>query len=271
MATFDYTGKTALITGASSGIGEAFAHQLAARGMDLILVARSQDKLHALAEEISQQYERRSKVLVADLSDPDEAAGLLDRVKSAGMKVDLIVNNAGFGTHGRFTRQSSAQERREVLLNALAPLEIAHAFVPGMVERGGGGIINIASSAGFQATPYMSTYGATKAFLLHLSEGLWAELSGDNIQVMAVCPGPVATNFFEASGSPTLKKALSTTPMISAERCVRESLKAFDKGQPVVVPGLSIKLLTGTGRFMPRAMLTRISARMLGPKRRKSS
>ena len=253
MTRFDYRDKTALITGASSGIGEAFAHQLAARGMHLILVARSQDKLLSLADALGREHGCRTKVLVADLSDPDQASGLADRVKSAGLQADLIINNAGFGTHGRFTRQSAAQERREVLLNALAPLEIAHAFVPGMVERGGGAIINVASSAGFQATPYMSTYGATKAFLLHLSEGLWAELEPDNIQVMAVCPGPVATNFFEASGSPTLKKALSTTPMISAERCVRESLEAFDKGRPVVVPGLSIKLMTQSGRVMPHA------------------
>ena len=133
MPSFEYRGKTALITGASSGIGEAFARQLAERGMDLILVARSQDKLLALADELAGEHGCRTKVLVADLSEPDQAAGLADRVKSAGLQADLIVNNAGFGTHGRFTRQSAAQERREVLLNALAPLEIARAFVPGVL------------------------------------------------------------------------------------------------------------------------------------------
>lgn len=267
---FDYTGKTALITGASSGIGEEFAHQLAARGMSLILVARSQDKLKTLADTLKSEHGVECKVLAADLSDPDQAAELADRVKAAGLTVDMLVNNAGFGTHGPFVKQSREQERREVLLNALAPLELIHGFLPAMRERGGGAIINVASSAGFQATPFMSVYGATKAFLLHLSEGLWAELSDDNIQVTAVCPGPVATNFFEASGSPTLKKAVSNTPMMSAQRCVADSLKAFERGRPVVAPGFAVKVMAQSSRVLPRATLARLSARILGPRRRRN-
>lgn len=266
---YDYAGKTALITGASSGIGEEFARQLAQRGMSLILVARSQDKLKTLADRLKTEHGVTCKVLSADLSDPEQTAGLPDRVKNAGLRVDLLVNNAGFGTHGPFVKQSAEQERREVLLNALAPLDLIHGFLPAMRERGEGAIINVASSAGFQPTPFMSVYGATKAFLLHLSEGLWAELADDSIRVTAVCPGPVATNFFEASGSPTLKKAVANTPMMSAPRCVAESLKAFERGKSVVAPGIAVKLMAQSARLMPRATMARLSARVLGPKRRK--
>ena len=142
----DYQGKTALITGASSGIGAEFARQLAARGMNLVLVARSQDKLMELAEDIRKTHEVTIKVLVADLSNPDEAADLAERTKAAKLEVDLLINNAGFGTHGRFSKQSSMQERREVLVNALAPLETIHAFLPGMIAHGGGTIVNMASA-----------------------------------------------------------------------------------------------------------------------------
>lgn len=266
---YSYTGKTALITGASSGIGEEFADQLAKRGMNLILVARSQDKLKAIADRITDSTDVSVKVLCADLTDPDAARGLADRVRSAGLQVDLLINNAGFGTHGPFAKQSPDQERNEVLLNALAPLEAIHAFLPGMRERGHGAVINVASSAGFQPTPFMSVYGATKAFLLHLSEGLWAEFKDQGIQFTVLCPGPVETNFFEASGSPTLKKAVKNSPMMSSQRCVREALKGFEAGKPVVVPGMSVKLMTQGSRFMPRSWMAAASAKVLGPRKRK--
>lgn len=266
---YDYFGKTALITGASSGIGEEFAAQLAKRGVNLILVARSQDTLKNIANGLSKTYGITTKVLAADLSDPDAARGLADRVKTAGLQVDILINNAGFGTHGPFAKQSPDQERSEVLLNALAPLETIHAFLPGMRERGHGAVINVASSAGFQPTPFMSVYGATKAFLLHLTEGLWAEYRDQGILFTALCPGPVETNFFDASGSPTLKKAMKNTPMMSAQRCVREALKGFEAGKPVVVPGVSVKLMAQSSRFMPRALLARASAKVLGPRKRR--
>src|ERR1043166_236662 len=200
------TYKTALITGASSGIGEAFAHQLAKEGSSLILVARSEDKLEKLAHQIRQKYQRRVYVIPADLSKKSPGAAIAAEVAKRDLKVELLVNNAGFGTVGAFHKQEAVRQQQMIALNCSAIVDLTFAFLPDMLDAGYGGVINIASLAAFQAVPYMAVYGATKAFVLSFSQALWGEYEKQGLRVVAVCPGPVETGFFEATGNSNLRK-----------------------------------------------------------------
>ncbi|MGH8455701.1 MAG: SDR family NAD(P)-dependent oxidoreductase [Stenotrophobium sp.] len=246
--------QTALITGASSGIGEAFAEALAKEGMDLILVARSKDKLEEIAVRLAMKHDRRVEVITADLSRPQPGAALLKKVQALGMDVDLLLNNAGFGTVGSFHKLDVAREHEEVMLNVAAVVDIAHAFLPGMLERGRGGIINTASVAGFQPIPFMSVYAASKAFVLSFSHGLWGEYRKQGIHVLAVCPGPVDTGFFEATGNKQLRSTVPSPLMMTAEKVVAQSLRAFKAGETVVVPGVQNKAVTWMSRVLPRKL-----------------
>lgn len=255
--------QTALITGASSGIGEAFAHAIAAEGLDLVLVARSEDKLRALAQQLTGAHSRRVEVVAADLTHEGAAEEVREATVKLGMPVDLLVNNAGFGTVGTFTRLDPARERDEVLLNCAAVVDLAHAFVPGMVERGRGGIINVASMAAFQPLPYMTVYAATKAFVLAFSRGLRGEVARKGVKVLAVCPGPVDTPFFEATGDERLRSTVPKATMVSAEFVVRESLKAYKAGRSVIVPGVANRLVAASAQLMPHDFLTAMTARVM--------
>jgi short-subunit dehydrogenase len=255
--------KTALITGASSGIGEAFARTLAAKGMDLILVARSEDKLRALARQLNEVYARRVEVVTADLSAAGSAAKVHAAATALDMRVDLLINNAGFGTVGGFLKQDAERERQEVMLNAAAVVDLCHAFVPAMVERGRGGVINIASMAAFQPLPYMSVYAATKAFVLSFSQGLRGEVRGKGVKVLAVCPGPVDTPFFEATGSAGLRKTVPKASMVTVDDVVRAALRAFKAGRPVVVPGVAFKVIAAGSKLVPRNLLAAMTAMVM--------
>jgi short-subunit dehydrogenase len=197
---FNYTGKTALITGASSGIGEAFAHILAALGMNVVLVARSADKLRALAQELSEQHSIRAEIIPADLCREGAAQEVYLQTQALGVAVDLLVNNAGFDT------LAPQWEHEELMLNVTALVDLAHTFVSAMVERKAGGIINVSSMAAFQPMPYQAVYGATKAFVLSFSLALWAEYRKLSVRVVALCPGPTATNFFTVLGAAEVPK-----------------------------------------------------------------
>jgi uncharacterized protein len=260
--SFDHY-RTALITGASSGIGEAYAHQLAEKGLDLVLVARSEDRLRELAKQLAEVHSRRVEVVAADLSQPGAASKVAAAVAALGLGVDLLVNNAGFGTAGAFVKQDAERERQEILLNAAAVVDLSHAFLPGMLERGRGGVINVASVAAFQPLPYMSVYAATKAFVLSFTEGLRGELRGKGIRVLCVCPGPVDTPFFEATGNEKLRSTVPKGTMMTADAVVAASLKAFRAGRGLVVPGISNKLLAASGRFVPRGLLTAVTAKVM--------
>ena len=172
---FSYAGKTALITGASSGIGEAFARILAGCGMNLILVARSAEKLRALAQELSGQHGIRAEVVPADLCGEGAVQEVYQRTQALGVPVDLLVNNAGVGTYGGFDTLTLEREHEEIMLNVTALVDLTHAFLPAMAERKDGGVINVASIAAFQPLPYQAVYGASKAFVLSFSLALWAE------------------------------------------------------------------------------------------------
>ena len=255
---------TALITGASSGIGATFADALAERGHDLILVARSKDKLHALASRIRADTGRQVAVIVADLGQPSSGTALAKKVAALKLEVDLLVNNAGFGAAGAFTQQDPTRDAEMIALNCAAVVDLAHAFLPAMLVRGRGGILNVASVAGFQPTPYMAIYGASKAFVLSFTESLWAELRDKNIQVTALCPGPVDTPFFEATGTPSLRKTMPKPLMMQARPVVEAALDALAAGRPVVVPGVGNKLVTQFPRLLSRSFMAKMSARVMG-------
>jgi short-subunit dehydrogenase len=252
--------KVALITGASSGIGETFARVLASRGSDLILVARSEDKLRALARQLNELYARRVEVVTADLGLAGSAAKVHAAAEALGMPVDLLVNNAGFGTVGSFVKQDAERERQEVMLNAAAVVDLCHAFVPAMLERRRGGIINIASMAAFQPLPYMSVYAATKAFVMSFSQGLRGEVRNKGVKVLAVCPGPVDTPFFEATGSAGLRKTVPKATMVTADDVVSTALRALKSGRSVVVPGVAFKLVAAGSKLVPRDLLAAMTA-----------
>jgi hypothetical protein len=258
--------KVALITGASSGIGEAFAKALAAKGLDLILVARSEDKLRALAKQLAEVHARRVEVVVADLSLPGSAAKAHTAAQALGLNVDLLINNAGFGTAGPFHKLDLERERQEISLNVTAVVEMTHAFLPAMVERGRGGIINIASMAAFQPMPFMSVYAATKAFVLSFGQGLRQEVRGKGVTVMSVCPGPVDTPFFEATGNRKLRASVPRGTMTTVDGVVRESLRGLRAGKSVVIPGATSKLMAAFTRTLPRDAVAAMTAMVMRAK-----
>lgn len=263
MAAISYAGRTALITGASSGIGEEFARQLAARGMQLILVARSEEKLRVLATELAQQYRVRVEVVPADLSKAGAGEGVYQEAQRLGLAVDLLVNNAGFGTYGPFETLDPAREREEIALNVAAVVELSRAVLPAMVARRAGAIINVASSAGFQPLPYMAVYGATKAFVLSFSEALWGQYRGQGVRVVALCPGAVATPFFDTMGH---QEPMVGTPMSPAD-VVAAGLRGLERDQSHVIPGVSNYMLSGVlPRLVPRSVTALIARQVMQPK-----
>lgn len=245
------TYERALVTGASSGIGEAFARALAARGTALVVVARREDRLQALAAELPVDVE----VLAADLS--ADTSAVEARLQEETRPVDLLVNNAGFGTTGPFAELPLEREDEEIRLNVLALMRLTHAVLPGLVRRDRGAIVNVASVAGFSAAPRNATYTGTKAFVLTFTEGLAEEVRGTGVRVQALCPGLTRTEFqgtadYDASSAPA-------AAWQSADAVVAESLAALDRGRVVVVPGLHNRALVGTASLLPRAARRRIA------------
>src|SRR5882757_9373307 len=252
---FDYSGSTALVTGVSKGLGAAFAEALAARGMNLVLVARSTGELNVLSTRLYAKYKIQRTVLSIDLADPSSPQTIADELERRGIQVDLLVNNAGFGLSGAFLSHDRKQKQAEIQVNVQALVALTHHFGEAMAARGKGGIINVASNASFQPVPYMATYAATKAFVLHFSEAIRHELAGSGVQVMATCPGPTATNFFEGTST-----RMSPKDMDSSESVVRRTLKAFDQKRAVAYPGrISVRITSLLPRLFPRALIARIA------------
>src|SRR5215471_6066409 len=259
---YSYRGKTALITGASSGIGEAFAQILAKRGMHLLLVARSEDKLRVLAQALSEQYGIRAECIPVDLGHVDAAQEVYRRTQALGMTVDLLVNNAGVGTYGNFEMLDPEQEHEEIMLNVTALVDLTHAFVPAMVERQAGGVINVASLAAFQPLPYQTVYGATKAFILSFSLALWAEVRKTGVRIVALCPGATATNFFAEMGD---------VPLMSKRRSPKDAamtdLRALERGRPYAVDGLRNALAAQITHMAPLALTARVAEKAMRPRK----
>ena len=237
------------------GLGEAFANELATRGAHLVLVARSENKLIGMAEALRVHAGVDITVISADLSSAEGLQHLIAEVKRRDLRIDLLINNAGLGVFENFLDTSLAKQLEEVDLNVRAVVSLTHAFAPDMVSAHCGGVINLASTAAFQPLAGASVYAASKAFVLFFSEGLGLELEGTGVQVMAACPGPVATHFF-VNMSPTLK----TSQMDQPGSVVLDILRGFDQGKNVVYPGkVTNRLSTWGARFLPRKMILRLA------------
>ncbi|QAY77021.1 SDR family oxidoreductase [Sphingosinicella sp. BN140058] len=241
-----------LVTGTSAGLGAEFARQCAARGDELVLVARRRDRLEALAAETG-----RAHVIVADLSAPDAPRRLLGEVERLGLSVSRLINNAGFGLAGRFAALPLARQRAMIDLNVASLTELTHLALPAMLARREGGILNIASTAAFQAGPGMAVYFASKAFVLSFTEALHQECRGTGIKVTALCPGPTATEFGEVAG---VTSGDFSRYSLDARRVVSAGLNGLERNQAVVIPGLMNKATAYATRLLPRALLRRIVA-----------
>src|SRR6516165_7567594 len=262
MPPFDFAKTTSLVTGASSGLGEQFARQLAARGGDLVLVARSADRLAALAGELRARHRVTITTWPADLSMADEVSRIA--AATATTEVSVLVNNAGFGTYGAFAGLDPGREHNEVMVNAVAAVDLAHAVLPGMLARRCGGIITVASSIAFQPSPQQAVYGATKAFALAFSEALWAETRGSGVRILALCPGPVATGFFASLGDQAATSSIYRHTADPAD-IVKAGLRGFDRDAMTVIPGLRTRMLAQGHRFLPRTVMARMTGKMLAP------
>ncbi len=245
----------ALVTGASSGIGEEFARQLAARGHDLTLVARRVERLDTLARSLRHDHDVAVTVLPADLATATGRDAAAARLTGSGPW--LLVNNAGFGTRGRFADLEPGRESAEIQVNVVALHQLTAAVVRRNVDAGAGAVVNVASTAAYQAIPHMATYAATKAFVLHFSEALAQELHGTGVRALALCPGPTRTEFEDVAGvSAVFNKSM---PMTAAS-VVRSALRALDRGHAICVPGAHNLVLAQGPRLVPRSMLRRVIA-----------
>jgi short-subunit dehydrogenase len=251
--------NTTLITGASSGIGEVFARKLAARGRNVLLVARSENKLITLCNELGRSNSIRAQYVALDLSEPESPARLFEEAKERGLFVDLLINNAGFGSMGEFEHLELARELNMIDLNIKALVELTYLFLRPMLERKQGAIINVASTAAFQPVPFMATYAATKAFVLSFSEALWEENRPHGIKVLALCPGVTDTNFFEAARGHKPPARISQTP----EEVVDVALRGLASGKSHVISGWTNYLMTQSERLAPRSLVTRFAGRMM--------
>ena len=254
--------NTTLITGASSGIGEAFARKLASRGRNVFLIARSEDKLITLCNELGRLSGIRAQYLSADLTHADAAATIFEEALKRGLEIDTLINNAGFGSMGDSTQLDLANELNMIDLNIKAVVELTYKFLGPMRERKQGTIINVASTAGFQAVPFMATYAATKAFVISFSEALWDENRPFGVHVMALCPGVTETNFFEASQMERPPMRLAQTP----EDVVETALRGLSRKKSVVVSGWANSLMVGAERLVPRSLVVKVAGRALRPR-----
>jgi uncharacterized protein len=255
-------GSTSLVTGASSGIGSEIARGLARRGHGITLVARRAEALEELAEELRQAHGVRTDVLDCDISDPEEVKQLVASLEQLELAVEVLVNNAGIGTGGRFHELDTAGEITMVRLNAEAVVALCGAFLPGMVERGRGAVLNVASTTAFQPLPTEATYGATKAFVLNFTEALHGEYAGTGIAVTALCPGPVKTEFMEGPGIEAGASNLPSAMWVDAADVAERGIRGLERGRRVVVPGALNRAGAFAGRHVHRGMLLRVARRV---------
>lgn len=249
--------KTALITGASSGIGLDFARLFAEGGYDVVLVARTESKLKALADELSLQHGVRALAVAADLADPAAPGRLMERLKAEGMQVDVLVNNAGYAGYGAFAETDTRTELDMIQVNIGALTALTKAVLPGMLARKSGRILNMASTAAFQPGPLMAVYYATKAYVLSFSEALANETQGTGVTVTCLCPGPTKTGFQERARMEE-SKLVKGKEIMDSRTVARAGYEALHQGRAVVIPGFMNKMLAQSVRFLPRSTVTNI-------------
>ncbi|HKX33462.1 MAG TPA: SDR family oxidoreductase [Blastocatellia bacterium] len=258
----EWKGKYALVTGASYGIGEAFARKLASEGTHLILTARSIERLQSLAYQLQTDYGVNVTVVEADLAQPAAPEQLFNETERRGLQVDLLINNAGFGAVGDFADLPLARQLEMVQVNVSALTALTHLYLQPMIERRRGAIIQVASTAAFQGIPYMALYAATKAFVLSLSEGLWGECREYGVRVVALCPGPTKTHFQEVAGTAHRR---NPQKMQTPEEVVEAGLKALTRGRGVTISGFDNRLMVVAERLAPRSLVTNAAAKLFRP------
>jgi short-subunit dehydrogenase len=251
--------NTTLITGASSGIGAAFARKLAALGRNVFLVSRSEDKLITICNELGRMSGVRAQYFPIDLTQPDAPARLFEETKKRGLEIDMLINNAGFGSMGYFEKLDLARELEIVDLNVKALVDLTYRFLIPMRARKQGTIINVASTAGFQPVPFMATYAASKAFVLTFSDALSEENRPFGVHVMALCPGVTETNFFEAAQMDRPPMRGSQTP----EEVVETALRGLKRKKSTIISGWPNRLTVFAERFFPRSAVLRITGKVL--------
>ena len=252
--------KVTLISGASSGIGEAFARRLAAEKHDLVLVARSEKKLHELCDELMLHYEITAHYVELDLTQDEADQRLFVETEKHGFEVDWLINNAGFGSYGDFSRLDLEHEKRMIDLNIRSLVALTHRYLHGMRQRKSGTIINVSSAAGFQPIPFMATYAATKAFVNSFSEAIAEENRPYGIQVMALCPGSTKTNFHHAA---KMERSLQIKGQQTSEDVVETALRGVKTGRTRIVSGFVNDLVSRFVTFVPNAVITRAMGKAL--------
>ena len=258
----EWQGKWALVTGASAGIGKALAEELAAGGTNLVLTARRRDRLEEFAKALTTKYQVKTKVCVADLTKPFAPQEIYDFTKQKGLEIDLLINNAGFGQYGEFPTVETSRLLDMVQVNCSAVVHLTRLYLPGMVTRKRGDVMILASTASFQAVPYISTYAATKAFDLLIAEGLAEEMKPYGIRVCALCPGSTESEFHELASQPERTKKNQQT----AQEVAQNGLRALAAGKSYAISGLGNYLGVLGERLVPRRFVTRIAAGMFRPK-----
>lgn len=251
--------KTALITGASSGIGRELARVFAAHGHHLVLVARNKERLEALADELERRHDVRVAVLLKDLTASRAPDEIFEKIKETGLQIDILVNNAGFASSGPFYAIDAQKDLDMIQLNVTALVLLTRLFLPDMVTRKSGRVLNVASTAAFQPGPYMATYYATKAYVLSFSNAIAKELEGTGVTVTTLCPGPVRTDFQDRAGIRSAAVA-GDWIIMNAPPVARAGYDGLMKGKRVVVPGLFHKFHMFAVRFLPRAFLLKVVA-----------
>lgn len=253
----------ALITGASAGIGATFARALARKGLNCVLVARRKDRLDELAAELTRDHGVECRVFPQDLGEFDAPKRLFEYTQAQGLEISTLINNAGFGSHGKFIELDPEWEMRMIDVNCRALVGISRMYAPRMAERGRGQIVHLASVAAFQPCPYMSTYGATKAFILMFSEALWAEMLAHGVHVTAVCPGPTQSEFFQVAryGAARGREFVVETSEVVVER----GLAALEANRLYMVSGFINWMKAFAVRFFPRSLVARVAAFILTP------
>jgi len=258
-----WQGKWALITGASAGIGKALAEELAAGGANLVLTARRRERLENLARTLSTTHKIKTEIFAADLSDPTAPEKILAFTRDQKIQIDLLINNAGFGAYGEFATSDRSRQVEMVQVNCAAVVNLTHLFLPAMIEREAGDILIVASTAAFQAVPYISTYAATKAFDLSFAEGLAEELKPHGIRVCALCPGSTESEFHEVANQSNLPS--SNKRRETAEKVARTGLQALAAGKSYVISGTGNYLGAQVQRLVPRRVVTSIAAKLFRP------
>ncbi|HEY5880589.1 MAG TPA: SDR family oxidoreductase [Nakamurella sp.] len=254
------TGRTALVTGASSGIGSKFARELAGRGCDLVLTARSRAKLAELADDLQREHGVRVVVIDHDLAGPGSAQHLLDELNRRDLLIDILINNAGFGMHGDVVDADADRIDAMTSLNVGSLVALASRLMPGMVQRRAGAIVNVASTAAYQPVPHMAAYGATKSFVLSFSRALWAENRTTGVDVLALSPGATETEFFRIAGEDAAVGRRRSTAQV-----VRTALRALAQGRPSVVDGHRNALLAWISPRTPERLMLAIVERSIRP------